>query len=196
MEVKAKARYIRMSPKKVRLVIDVVRGMDVAAAKAQLKFINKRAVQPVEKLIDSAVANAIHNFELKEDNLFVKEIRVDDGPTLKRWQPRAFGRAGAIRKRSSHISLILGEKVETKKEVKGKKEKIEAPKKVQEVAHDEVKKESKKLADQDKPKESEETKEIFDEREKGKHRHKEHLDTVREKDKGGFAKKIFRRKAS
>jgi len=196
MEVKAKARYIRMSPKKVRLVIDVVRGMDIAPALAQLKFINKRAATPVEKLIKSAVANATHNFELKEDNLFIKEVRADDGPTLKRWHPRAFGRAGSIRKRSVHISLILGEKVETKKEVEGKKEKLAAPKKVEEVINEEIKKEEKRAADQDKPKEGEASKEIFDEREKGKHRHKEHLDTLREKEKGGFAKKIFRRKAS
>jgi large subunit ribosomal protein L22 len=195
MEVNAKARYIRMSPKKVRLVIDVVRGMDIAPALAQLKFINKRAATPVEKLIKSAVANAMHNFELKEDNLFIKEIRADDGPTLKRWHPRAFGRAGSIRKRSVHITLILGEKVETKKDVKGKKEKLAAPKKVEELVNEEIKKEENKDVDKNKSKDDDVNKEIKDEKEKGKHRHNEHLDKLREKEKGGFAKKIFRRKA-
>ncbi|MCD4705591.1 50S ribosomal protein L22, partial [bacterium] len=107
MEMKAKAKYIKMSPKKVRLVVDVIRKMDVDNALAQLKFINKLAAKPVEKLINSAIANAKHNFGLEKDNLYIKEIKVDEGAILKRWRPRAFGRAGAIRKRSSHISLIL-----------------------------------------------------------------------------------------
>ena len=107
MEIKAKARYIKMSPKKIRLVIDVIRNMEVVDALAQLKFINKLATKPVDKLLNSAVANAKHNFDTEKDNLYIKEIRVDEGPTTKRWKPRAFGRASTIRKRSSHISIIL-----------------------------------------------------------------------------------------
>lgn len=195
MEVKAKARYIKMSPQKVRLVIDVVRGLDTRDALAQLKFMNKLAATPVEKLISSAIANAIHNFELKEDNLFVKEIRADDGPTLKRWTPKAFGRAGAIRKRSSHITVVLGERVETKKDATGKKVKLAAPKKVDEVINEALNTEditaTKVVAEKGESQEGTE-KEIFDAREKGKHRHKA---PIEKKDAGGFSKKMFRRKS-
>lgn len=197
MEVKAKARYIRMSPKKIRLVVDVIRGMDVEPALAQLKFINKAATKPVGKLVDSAVANAVNNFELKKENLFIKEIRVDDGPTLKRWMPKAFGRAGAIRKRSSHISIILQEKVESKKEHKAKKEKLAAPIKVEELADLAQLAEEKASVKNEEKKDSQEgvKKEIFDERGKGKHRHGAHSDKLREKGEGGVVKKMFQRKS-
>ncbi|MBU0531384.1 MAG: 50S ribosomal protein L22 [Candidatus Uhrbacteria bacterium] len=114
MEVKASAKFIRMSPRKVRLVVDVVRGLPVAKAQAQLKFMNKAAARPVLKLINSAVANAEHNFNLKAENLVVKTITADGGPTLHRWKPRAHGRASAIRKRTSHINVVLDE-LEAKK---------------------------------------------------------------------------------
>ncbi len=119
MEVKAKARYIRMSPRKVRLVLDVVRNMAVDKARVQLKFMNKRAARPVLKLLESAIANAEHNFKLNRDNLFIKEIYADQGPTLHRFRARAFGRASAIRKRSSHISIVIADR---NKEVKVDKE--------------------------------------------------------------------------
>ncbi|NCF75116.1 MAG: 50S ribosomal protein L22 [Xanthomonadaceae bacterium] len=202
MEMKAKAKYIKMSPKKIRLVVNIIRKMDVNDSLAQLKFMNKLAAKPVEKLLNSAVANAKHNFGLERDNLYIKEIKVDEGPTLKRWRPRAFGRAGAIRKRSSHISLILDEKEETiKKNIK--KSKIAIPKLTKEAPKKEIKKEvpltgGKKDIEKvegKKPAKREIEKEIFDERKKGKHRHKEHQDHLREKGKKGFVKKIFRRKA-
>jgi large subunit ribosomal protein L22 len=107
MEVTAKARFIRMSPRKVRLVADLVRGLDVTDALAQLKFVRKAAVRPVTKLIESAVANATHNHQLDASSLYIKMIAVDDGPTLKRWRARAHGRAASIHKRTSHISVIL-----------------------------------------------------------------------------------------
>ncbi|MFH1404484.1 MAG: 50S ribosomal protein L22 [Patescibacteria group bacterium] len=107
MEVKAKARYVRMSPRKVRLVIDVVRGMTVDEALTQLKFIKKDAAMPVYKVIASAAANAQHNFKLNKADLIIKEITADGGPVLHRWRPRAFGRAGAIRKRTTHINVVL-----------------------------------------------------------------------------------------
>jgi large subunit ribosomal protein L22 len=110
MEVTAKARFIRMSPRKVRLVAGLIRGLDVTEAMAQLKFSPKAAVRPVAKLVESAVANANHNHHLSTDGLFIKAIMVDDGPTLKRWRARAFGRAASIRKRTSHISIVLGER--------------------------------------------------------------------------------------
>jgi len=135
MEVRAKARYIRMSPRKVRLVVDVVRGLGVNEARNQLKFMNKAAAKPVLKLIESAVANAEHNFKLKSDNLFIKTITADGGPTLNRWKARARGRAAPIRKRTTHIIVALdekkkpAEKKEVKKEVKKEKKPVSKAKK-------------------------------------------------------------------
>ncbi|NIP32775.1 50S ribosomal protein L22 [Candidatus Saccharibacteria bacterium] len=125
MEVKATARYLRVSPKKVRLVIDVVRGMDVEKALIQLTHLRKDAKQYVIKLLNSAIANAEHNHELKRENLYIKKITADGGPILHRWRPRAHGRAGAIRKRTTHLTIVLDERVPTeeKKEKKTKKEK-------------------------------------------------------------------------
>jgi len=123
MEVSAKLRFLRMSPRKVRLVVDVVRDMDATKAEHQLQFMNKHAARPVLKLLQSAIANAENNNKLKKENLFIKKITVDQGPTLKRWRPRAFGRAGSILKRSSHITIILCEKAVAEKPMaKGKKE--------------------------------------------------------------------------
>ena len=111
MEVKAQLRHLRISPRKVRLVAGLIRGMDVATAVAQLRFMQKAAARPVLKLLESAVANAEHNFKLAESNLFVKQITVDGGPVLKRWRARAFGRAASIRKHSSNILIVLDERV-------------------------------------------------------------------------------------
>src|SRR5688572_21565644 len=110
MEVIAKANHIRISPKKVRLVVDLVRGMDVDRASAQLRFYRKAAARPVSKLLDSAIANAEHNFKLNAGNLYIKKATVDGGPVLKRWRARAFGRAAGIKKRSSHITIVLAER--------------------------------------------------------------------------------------
>jgi len=111
MEVSAKLRYLRQSPRKVRLVTDFIRGAEAAKALNQLKFLNKRAAKPIAKLIQSAIANAEHNFSLNPKNLYIKTIFVDQGPTLKRWRARAFGRGAQIRKRTSHITVILDEKI-------------------------------------------------------------------------------------
>ncbi len=107
---KAKLRFLRMSPRKVRLVVDLVRGLDVDKALAQLRFSQKDAARPVRKLIESAVANAVNNHKLNRESLFVESIAVDQGPTIKRFRPRAFGRATMIRKRMSHITLTLAER--------------------------------------------------------------------------------------
>ncbi len=122
MDVKASARYIHQSPRKIRLVIDTIRGKRVASALEQLQFVNKAAALPVLKLLRSAVANAEHNFQLKPEALYVKSIVADGGPVLHRFRARAFGRAAPIRKRSAHISVVLSD-VPTKKKVKEKKEK-------------------------------------------------------------------------
>jgi large subunit ribosomal protein L22 len=132
MEVKAQAKYVRMSPRKIRLVADLIRSLEVEKAEFQLSFMTKAAAEPVLKLLKSAVANALHDFKLKKENLYVKEIRADAGPTLKRWQPRAFGRATPIRKRSAHIAVVLGEKKESRLPLAEKlQEKKEKPQIVQ-----------------------------------------------------------------
>jgi large subunit ribosomal protein L22 len=110
MEVIAKARFVRMSPRKVRLVADLVRGLDVDRAEAQLSFVRKAAARPILKVIRSAAANAEHNFKLEAHDLYVKTITVDGGPTLKRWRARAFGRAAGIKKRTSHITVALAQR--------------------------------------------------------------------------------------
>jgi len=118
MEVKASVKHLKMSPRKVRLVIDLIRKMPVDTALNQLKFTNKKATGPVSKLIKSAIANGVNTFSLSQDNLYIKEIRSDEGVTLKRWMPRAHGRATSLRKRGCHLSLVLAEIKES-----GKKEK-------------------------------------------------------------------------
>jgi large subunit ribosomal protein L22 len=112
MQAKAIARYVRISPRKVRQVVDLIRGKQVNDALAILQFTPKGATEPVTKVLKSAVANAEHNLEMDADELFVTEIFVDQGPTLKRIKPRAMGRADQIRKRTSHITVVVGEKKE------------------------------------------------------------------------------------
>ena len=110
MEAKAVAKYIRISPVKVRDVINLIRGKNVNEALAILKFTPNRASVPVAKVVRSAAANAGHNYEMNEDDLFVFAAYVDQGPTLKRFRPRAYGRANVIRKRTSHITVVVKEK--------------------------------------------------------------------------------------
>jgi large subunit ribosomal protein L22 len=109
MEARAVAKYIRMSPQKVRLVVDLVRGKKVEEAKNILLFVRKYAADPVSKVLMSALANAKQNPNIDENILYVKEIFVDQGPSLKRWRARAQGRAASIKKRMSHITVILDE---------------------------------------------------------------------------------------
>ena len=110
MAVKAQARYVRTSPRKVREVVDLIRGKSVADARSVLVFANRGAAPLVAKVLNSAVANAENNQNLSADDLFVKEAYVDEGPTLKRWQFRAMGRVNRIRKRSSHITIAVDER--------------------------------------------------------------------------------------
>ena len=128
MEVSAKLKHLRIAPRKVRLVADLIRLKDCSSAKAILKFTPKRATVPMLKLLNSAIANAKNNFQLDEKNLYISKLTVDEGPKLKRWRPRAMGRAYPIQKKTSHISLVLGEqKKESKKE--SEKELKKEPKK-------------------------------------------------------------------
>lgn len=109
----AKLSSYRQSPRKVRLVADVVRGKKVQEVLPILDALGKRAALPVKKLIQSAVANAVHNENLNKENLIISEIRVDESATLKRWRARARGRAFPIRKRTSRIIIRLTEAVKT-----------------------------------------------------------------------------------
>lgn len=108
-EVKAELRYLRISPRKVRLVADSVRGAHIKEAETKLLFIEKKSALPMRKLLNSALANA-KNRGVDLDNLIVKNLFVNEGPVYKRFMPRAHGRASSIRKRTSHIVLVLGEK--------------------------------------------------------------------------------------
>lgn len=106
-EVKAHARYIHVSPRKLRLLADLIRRERVDVALEQLRFSPKKAALPLTKVVHSAIANAVHNFNLPKETLYIKSITVDGGPVVKRYVPRAQGRAFIERKRTSHINVVL-----------------------------------------------------------------------------------------
>lgn len=147
MEVKATLKYLRIAPRKVRLLADLIRGKKVKEARTLLNFSLKRGSRPLVKLLEGAIANARHNFQLEEKGLWISEIKVDEGPKLKRWRARARGRAGEIQKKTCHVSLILSgekkrratepeeKKVAEKEEIAKEKPKIktEAPKPEREI---------------------------------------------------------------
>jgi large subunit ribosomal protein L22 len=110
MESKASLSNARVGAQKARLVVDIVRGKDVSEAIKTLTFLNKKTAGLVKKLIESAVANADYKKTVDLDKLYVKSIWVDQGPVLKRWRPRAQGRAYGIRKKTSHINVVLDER--------------------------------------------------------------------------------------
>ncbi|MGV8073696.1 MAG: 50S ribosomal protein L22 [Syntrophobacteraceae bacterium] len=110
MEVRAISKYLRVSPTKARLVADLIRGKQVGEALTILRFTPKKSGLLINKTLRSAVANAEKSKDMDVDNLFIKSILVDEGPRLKRFRPRAMGRATRIIKRSSHITVVLAEK--------------------------------------------------------------------------------------
>ena len=109
MEVKAITRYVRIAPRKARLVTELIKGKPVEEALTILRFVPKKAARLLDKTLRSAVANAEQNPNIDVDTLYIKRIFVDGGPTMKRWRPRAMGRATKIIKRTSHITVILDE---------------------------------------------------------------------------------------
>ena len=118
MQSTAKLRYLRITPRKVRVVADLIRGQNVNQALAQLAYVEKRAAEPVAKLLRSAVANAeqaAKDQSLDVDRLLVKELMVDQGPSLRRYMPRAMGRAFKILKKTSHISLTISDETPKKR---------------------------------------------------------------------------------
>lgn len=159
----AKLNYLRMAPRKVRLVANSMKGLPVNEAEAQLVMSPKKASDPLLKLLRSAIANSKQK-SLKLENLFVKELRVDQGPMLKRQMPRAMGRATMIQKKTSHVSLVLIEKDKSHKT------------RFTIVKTERVKKKKDEVSQKNKPK-SDEFKES------------------KKKEKQGFVKKMFSRKA-
>lgn len=110
MEAKAIAKTVRIAPRKVRLVVDLIRGKNVGEAISILNFTPKAGSDVVLKVLNSAIANADHNYEMKVENLYVKEAVVNEGPTLKRFMARAKGSASSIMKRTSHVTIVVAER--------------------------------------------------------------------------------------
>ncbi len=195
----AQLKNLRIAPRKVRLVADVIRGLDVEVAENQLLILRKRAAGALLKLLRSAVANAETNFKFKKSNLYIAEIKVDEGQSIDRWMPRAMGRATPIIKRNSQVMIKLAEKVKSEvakdKKEKEKKQPATDVKVVKSLA--EIKKMGKaEEVEKKKEKALAEGSELVieDVRREGKHREKQHLDKLRKKSKGGFLKRMFRRK--
>ena len=105
--VTAKSKYVRQSPYKLRLVLNLIRGLPVSEALDILKFTKRRAADEISQVVESAIANAVNNFALSSSNLYISKATADEGPTLKRFRPRARGRAGRINKRTSHLVIEL-----------------------------------------------------------------------------------------
>lgn len=170
MEIKAKLNYLRIAPRKARLVVNLVKNMDAKEAKTQLKFMPQRTAEHLLKLLNSAISNAENNFKIDKESLFIKQIKVDEGTPFKRWRPVSRGRAFPVMKRTCSINLILGVKEGFKpKEVKEFRETIK------ETEQKETKDESKIISEKGKikaPKELKKTPKF-----------------------GGLTKKIFRRKS-
>lgn len=175
-----------MTPRKVRLIADFVRGLDVPEAFLQLKNTVKFGAVPVEKTLKSAVANAENNFGLDRDNLFIYDIQVGEGPRLKRWLPRAYGRATLILKRTSRIFLILEERVEGKNR-KSKKQ-LEKEKKQREEEKEKMRKDLRKGKEE--PAKQEKETEVKPEKAKNQYE-----EEVKKNAKKGWVKKMFRRKS-
>jgi len=112
MEARAVAKFIRVSPRKARMVVDLIRGKKLEEALAILRYTPNKATEAVTKVVKSAAANAEHNYEMDKDELFISAIYVDQGPTLKRIQPRAMGRADIMRRKTSHITVVVSDKKE------------------------------------------------------------------------------------
>ena len=119
MEARARARYVRVTPMKARRVVDLIRGLPTEQAQAVLRFAPQAASEPVGKVLDSAIANATNNNSMDPNDLFVSEVYVDEGPTMKRFRPRARGSAARIRKRTSHITVVVASRTAAPAEGKG-----------------------------------------------------------------------------
>jgi len=194
MEVRASVKYIRISPRKVRLIADLIRGLPVEAAEHQLMVVPRRSCPLFLKLLNSAIANAKNTYNIKKENLYIKIIKVDSGPSLKRWMPKAMGRATPIMKRSSRIVIILDELKDTGKKKIKKVKKEEKPVVLDEKPQEGIIGTVEDIKGGTFRDEESSVKNIFDKTREGKHRSKQNLDKLRSKGKFGLIKKIFRRK--
>lgn len=187
MKVTAKLNNLRVAPRKSKLVADLIKGLDVSEALNQLDGAIKRTSPHMKKLLSSAIANAENNFGLDKDNLYVFDATIGAGPTLKRWMPKAYGRAGRIMKRTSKITIVLEERVEgkgrkSKEEMeKEKKQRMEEKKKHEK----EIEKEREEMKKEEKTDKEATFSKVSEEKEKGK------IDTQ----KKSWTNKIFRRKS-
>lgn len=188
MKVIASLNNLRTSPRKVRLVTNSIVGMNAGAAIVQLKHVVKKTSEPVEKLLKSALANAENNFGLDKDNLFVSSILVGEGAKLKRWLPRAQGRATLLLKRTSHIKLELEEVVEGKN--RKSKQELEKQKADNEAARTKMMKQAVAEASQ----EGESSEEVAVEKTSVK-KTAPKKETVKKGQDSGFLKKVFQRKS-
>jgi large subunit ribosomal protein L22 len=154
--ITAKLNYLRIAPRKVRLVADLIRGKSAEEAKNILSFTIRKAANPLLKLLNSAIASALNNFQLDSADIFISKISVDEGPKYKRWMPRARGQASEIQKKSSHVNIVLDEikkKAKRGKKVKEVKEeeKVEKVEKIEKAPRP-AKTTPKPLAEAPKPK--------------------------------------------
>jgi large subunit ribosomal protein L22 len=135
MPITAKLKYLRIAPRKVRLVADLIRGKKVEEAQNVLNFTIKKSAAPVNKLLKSSLDNAKNNFKLDSSNLYISKITVDEGPKYKRWRARSRGQAFGIQKKTSHITIVLDEIIKKQKKVKKtKKARSEIVKRIKKVS--------------------------------------------------------------
>jgi len=181
-------KSIRISPRKSKLVADLIKGMDIKVAAAQLDSKIKRACPTMKKLLFSAIANAENNFGLDKDNLYVYDVIIGAGPTLKRWMPKAYGRAGRIMKRTSRITIVLEERVEGK----GRKSKEQLDKERQERMKEKkrIEKEATEKAEKAEKEKKEEGK-----KELKPTKGTEEKEVKKETSKKSWGNRIFRRKS-
>lgn len=190
MKVSAKLNNLRIAPRKTRLVANLIKGLDVDEALNQLDALIKGGSLPFKKLLQSAIANGENNFGVDKDNMFVFSAIVNDGPVLKRWKPKAFGRAGRILKRTSKLEIVLEERVEGKG--RKTKEQMEKEKKErEEEKRKELKKAQKMQEEKDRVAKKKEKETEKQEKEISKPR----LQATASKGKGSWKSKIFRRKS-
>ncbi|PIR41208.1 MAG: 50S ribosomal protein L22 [Candidatus Yanofskybacteria bacterium CG10_big_fil_rev_8_21_14_0_10_46_23] len=133
-QVIAKAKHLHIAPRKVRFVAEPLKGLQVKEAQVQLTYIVNRSAVPLAKLLKSAVANAENNFSMVQDNLFIKNITVDEGVTIKRFRPKGFGRVSPINRKTSHITITLDEKVAGVRQTEKLKSKPVEPEKIESPA--------------------------------------------------------------
>jgi large subunit ribosomal protein L22 len=185
MLVSAKLKSLRKSPRKVRLVSSALKGLDVQIAESQLKFLVKGSVPYFEKLLKSAVANAETNFGLDKDNLYIKDVVVNEKTKMKRWLPRAHGRASLLLKRTCSVEIVLDERVQGKGRKKVVKQEIRDVKDIKDVKK--VEKQGKIGKEESKEEKKEAVKEKVE---------KEFVDEKKKAaESKGFLKRVFRRKS-